>query len=85
VDSGEPEAALSFQSCLALLVVITDLAEEGSQVIIATHSPLLAAAPGAEIWELTDDGIDYPEWNQLDLVRSWRSFLDGPDRFLRHL
>lgn len=81
----EPEAALSFQSCLALLGVIADLAEEGSQVIMATHSPLLAAAPGAEIWELTDEGIDYPEWNQLDLVRNWRSFLDGPDRFLRHL
>ncbi|MFC9832485.1 hypothetical protein ACFVKB_01450 [Rhodococcus sp. NPDC127530] len=37
------------------------------------------------VGENGDDGIDYPEWNQLDLVRNWRSFLDGPDRFLRHL
>ncbi len=35
----EPEAALSFQSCVALLGVLADLAEEGSQVIMATHSP----------------------------------------------
>ncbi|MBP1159980.1 putative ATPase [Rhodococcus sp. PvR099] len=81
----EPEAALSFQSCLALLGVIKDLAAEGSQVIMATHSPVLAACPGAEIWELTEDGIEHPRWDKLDLVRNWRSFLDGPDRFLRHL
>jgi predicted ATPase len=65
--------------------VIKDLAAEGSQVIMATHSPVLAACPGAEIWELTEDGIEYPRWDELDLVRNWRSFLDGPDRFLRHL
>ncbi|MFE5708166.1 hypothetical protein [Rhodococcus koreensis] len=53
LDEPEPEAALSFQSCVALLGVLADLAEEGSHVIMATHSPLLAAAPGAEIWELS--------------------------------
>ncbi|QBJ97812.1 ATPase [Rhodococcus sp. ABRD24] len=81
----EPEAALSFQSCLALLGVITDLAAEGSQVILATHSPLLAACQGADIWELTEDGIEYPAWEELALVRDWRSFLAEPERFLRHL
>ena len=54
----EPEAALSFQSCLALLGVLSDLVAEGSQVIMATHSPLLAACTGADIWELTDTGIE---------------------------
>ena len=43
----EPESALSFQSSLALLVVLDMLREEGSQVIMATHSPLLGALPGA--------------------------------------
>ncbi|QNG18099.1 AAA family ATPase [Rhodococcus triatomae] len=81
----EPEAALSFQSCLALIGVLGDLAAEGSQVILATHSPLLAAVPGARIWELTDGGIEYPEWADTALVRGWRSFLDAPERFLRHL
>ncbi|SDE39671.1 AAA family ATPase [Rhodococcus tukisamuensis] len=81
----EPEAALSFQSCLALLGVISDLVAEGSQVIMATHSPVLAACPGAEIWELTDGGLECPRWDELDVVRNWRSFLDDPQRFLRHL
>ncbi|TSE02207.1 AAA family ATPase [Skermania sp. ID1734] len=81
----EPEAALSFQSCLALLGVVNDLAAEGSQVIMATHSPLLAAVRGAEIWELTDHGIEYRQWDELELVRNWRTFLDAPDRYLRHL
>ena len=81
----EPEAALSFQSCLALIGAINDLVAEGSQVVMATHSPLLAACPGADIWELTDDGIDTPDWDELDIVRSWRRFLDSPEMFLRHL
>ncbi|MBB5912415.1 putative ATPase [Nocardia transvalensis] len=81
----EPEAALSFQSCLALVGVLVDLAAEGSQVIMATHSPLLAACPDAEILELTDEGIEYREWEQLDMVRNWRTFLDSPQQYLRHL
>lgn len=81
----EPEAALSFQSCLALLGVIGDLVAEGSQVIMATHSPVLAACPGADVWELTEAGIERTDWADLDLVRSWRAFLDAPDRYLRHL
>jgi len=81
----EPEAALSFQSCLALLGVIGDLAAEGSQVIMATHSPVLAACPGADVWELTEAGVERTDWAELDLVRSWRAFLDAPDRYLRHL
>ncbi|MBJ8343589.1 AAA family ATPase [Antrihabitans sp. YC2-6] len=81
----EPEAALSFQSCLALLAVFNDLVAEGSQVIMATHSPLLAAFPGADIIELTDSGSEPREWAELDLVRNWRAFLAEPDRYLRYL
>ncbi|RDI68615.1 putative ATPase [Nocardia pseudobrasiliensis] len=81
----EPEAALSFQSCLALVGVLKDLAAEGSQVIMATHSPILAACPDAEILELTADGIEYREWAQLEMVGNWRRFLDAPEAYLRHL
>ena len=81
----EPEAALSFQSCLALLGVLSDLVAEGSQVIMATHSPLLTACTGADIWELTDTGIDARTWAELDVVRYWRAFLDDPQQFLRYL
>jgi predicted ATPase len=47
----EPEAALSFQSCLGLVALLDDLRKEGSQAIVATHSPLLASLPGATLLE----------------------------------
>lgn len=81
----EPEAALSFSSCLALLGLLRDLTDEGSQVIMATHSPLLAACPGATILELGEHGFRRADWDGLDLVTHWRSFLDDPARYLRHL
>ncbi|MFI5777852.1 AAA family ATPase [Nocardia sp. NPDC051570] len=81
----EPEAALSFRSCLALVGVLMDLAAEGSQVVMATHSPILAACPDAEILELTGEGIEYREWDQLEMVREWRTFLEAPRTYLRHL
>ncbi|HST67723.1 MAG TPA: AAA family ATPase, partial [Mycobacteriales bacterium] len=81
----EPEAALSFRSCLALLVLLADAVAAGSQVVLATHSPLLAAAPGARVLELGEDGITAREWAELELVRDWREFLDAPQRWLRHL
>jgi len=81
----EPESALSFQSCLALLVVLDDLRREGSQVVVATHSPLIAALPGAQILELGEHGIRETTWDQLDLLDNWRSYLADPKRWLRHL
>jgi predicted ATPase len=81
----EPESALSFQSSLALLVVLDALRAEGSQAIVATHSPVLAALPGATILELGDWGIRRASWAELDLVQSWRDFLGAPQRWLRHL
>lgn len=57
----------------------------GSQVVIATHSPLLTALPGARILQLDADGIRETDWADLALVQSWRDFLTAPDRYLRHL
>ena len=82
----EPEAALSFRSCLGLLSLLDTMRREGSQVVVATHSPLLTSLPDATLLELGDHGIRQAEgWEDLELVRSWRSFLDAPPRFLRHL
>jgi len=81
----EPEAALSFRSCLALLVLLADAVAAGSQVVMATHSPLLAAAPGAAVLELTGDGFAQRAWEELDLVQDWREFLAAPGRWLHHL
>jgi predicted ATPase len=81
----EPEAALSFTSCLRLLALMGLIADSGSQVLIATHSPLLAAFPGAMVLEFTDSGIEQREWQDLDLVTHWQAFLARPDAYLRHL
>jgi predicted ATPase len=46
---------------------------------------LLAALPDADILELDDTGLHHRDYDDLDLVRNWRNFLDEPQRFLRHL
>lgn len=83
----EPEAGLSFTSQLALLGELLDgpLQEPGAQVVIATHSPILAALPGARILELDEDGIHPRQWDELDMVDHYRRFIEAPERYLRHL
>ena len=65
----EPEAGLSPRSCLALLARMHDLVGEGSQFVIATHSPMLLAYPGALIYELDEDGIAPIAFEDADVVR----------------
>ena len=82
----EPESALSFSGCLALLGVLKQLTEDGrSQVLLSTHSPLLASLPGAQILEAGPWGLRPRQWDDLDLVTNWRNFLNAPERYLRHL
>lgn len=82
----EPESALSFHSCLGLLSLLDTMRSEGSQIIIATHSPLLASLPGATLLELGEHGIRRVDsFGELSLVQDWRLFLGDPQRFLRHL
>lgn len=81
----EPEAALSFQSTLAWLANLAVMVERGTQVLCATHSPVLASLPGAHIMELGDWGIRETSWEELEIVRNHRSFLEDPGRYFRHL
>jgi predicted ATPase len=78
----EPEAALSFTSCLSLIASMRAIVSAGGQVICATHSPLLASMPSAEIFELNEEGIQRADWADLDLVQHWSRFLSAPDRYL---
>ncbi len=78
----EPEAPLSFTSTLSLVATLDALRGNGSQVVVATHSPLLTALPGATIFELTGDGIAPVGWEELDLVGNWRAYLSDPARYL---
>jgi predicted ATPase len=79
----EPEAALSVSGALALLAVVVRAARAGAQFVIATHSPILLACPGARIYELDGDGLRECAYDDLDAVRFTRGFLDAPDRFIR--
>lgn len=82
----EPETALSFASTLALVATLRELASTpGSQVLCATHSPLITALPGATILEVGDWGIRETTWDDLVLVANWRSYLQDPGRYLRHV
>jgi predicted ATPase len=81
----EPESGLAFEALLRLTLVIHRLAAVGAQVICATHSPVLTAMPGAELLLLADDGITPVQWQDLELVASWRHFLADPAAFMRHL
>jgi predicted ATPase len=81
----EPEAALSFTGQLALIQAMLDGIAEGAQFIVATHSPLLMAFPEALLYELDGDGLTEHDYDELEVVQLWRSFLDAPERFLRHL
>lgn len=81
----EPEAALSFTSCLALVELLARLTAAGAQVVCATHSPLLTALPGATILELGEDGFAPAVWEELAIVQHWRGYLADPRRYLRHV
>jgi predicted ATPase len=81
----EPDAPLSFTACLGLAALLHGIAQDGSQAVVATHSPLVAAVPGARILELGDWGIRPARWEELHLVGAWRRFLAEPDSYFRHL
>ncbi|GAB18704.1 hypothetical protein GOEFS_062_00130 [Gordonia effusa NBRC 100432] len=82
----EPEAALSPRGCLAVMAMLAELVDEQCQIIIATHSPILLALPGATILEISDDGqIEEVAYDDVTPVRITRDFLTEPERYLRHL
>jgi predicted ATPase len=81
----EPDAALSFTGTLSLVATLGDLVAGGAQVLIATHSPVLAALPGARLLEVGDWGLRVAEWPDLELTANWRDFLQDPQAFLRYL
>jgi predicted ATPase len=81
----EPEAALSPQGQLAMLARMHELVAAGSQLVIATHSPILLSFPGARIYELSETGIAPVAYDDTETVTLYRSFLARPDAYHRHL
>ncbi|MFI1825329.1 ATP-binding cassette domain-containing protein [Streptomyces sp. NPDC020412] len=81
----EPEAALSFTSCLQLVGLMHELGKSGAQIVCATHSPILASTPGADIVEVGDHGFQRARWEELELVDHWRRYMSNPNAYLRHI
>jgi predicted ATPase len=82
----EPEAALSPQRQLAFLRIIHDLAAPGhAQFIIASHSPILMAYPGATLFEFTDSGIWEVAYRNTEHYLITKDFLNAPERILKYL
>lgn len=81
----EPEAALSPARQMSLLVELDRLVRAGSQLIIATHSPILMSYPGAQVIELTEAGFSDVPYRETEHYRLMKLFLDSPERMLHLL
>ena len=81
----EPEAPLSPQSQLALMVMLQEMIAQDSQFVIATHSPILLAFPGAAIYSFDHLPPSVVPYDELEHVVLTREFLNAPERYLRAL
>lgn len=81
----EPEAALSLRGCLALIRRMHELVADGSQFVVATHSPIILGYPDARIYVLSEDGIAETPYEETEQYELTRSFLDDRNRFLHYL
>ena len=81
----EPEAALSPMRQLSMLIRMHELAKQGSQFIIATHSPILMAYPESHIYSLTQEGIRESELEETEHYQTTKLFFENRDRLFHHL
>ena len=81
----EPEAALSPQRQLTLLMEIDRCAKGGAQFIIATHSPILLGLPGAQILTFDDGPIHPCEYEDTDSYQVMSAFINHREQLLSRL
>lgn len=81
----EPEAALSPSRIMTLICEIHRLVNCRSQFIIATHSPILMAYPGAQILEFSENGICEVDYRRTEHYQLTRRFLENPEAMLKRL
>lgn len=81
----EPESALSVSSQLNMMVRMKELVEQASQFIIATHSPILLAYPGADIYQVSEDGLTQVAFEDTDQFRLTKLFINSYQRVLVEL
>ena len=81
----EPEAALSPQRQLTLLAHMAGMAAEGSQFIVATHSPILLGIPDAQILQFDEGGVAPCAYEDTESYQITRLFLDNRASLLHQL
>lgn len=81
----EPEAALSPQRQMSLLVRMDELIKQKSQFIIATHSPILLAYPNAKIIQISEKWFEQVSYKDTDHYNLYKTFLDNPEYMLKKL
>jgi predicted ATPase len=81
----EPEAPLSPLRQVGLIALLKQMVDQQAQFIIATHSPILLAYPGAIIYSFDTIPVRQVRYNDLEHVTLTRSFLNNPDSYLKHL
>jgi predicted ATPase len=81
----EPETPLSPTRQLAFIAMMRDMIKQGCQFVIATHSPIIMAYPGARILDFDVVPPKQVPYDELEHVRILKAFLDNPETFLRRL
>ena len=81
----EPETPLSAINQYQLVVLITDLVRSGSQVIIATHSPIIMALKDAKIYNFSEDKIEEVKYEDIESVSFMKHFLNDKDNFINRI
>lgn len=81
----EPEAALSPQRQITLLLEICESAKKGSQFFIVTHSPILLGIPDAEILTFDDGKIHACAYEETDSYQVTEMFINNRKQILDRL
>lgn len=81
----EPEAALSPLRQMSMLARIHELANQGSQFIISTHSPIIMAYHDARIIQLTEEGMGEATLEETSQYSTMKQFFEDRERLLHHL
>ena len=81
----EPESALSPQRQLAVLALLYHLGQEGSQLIIATHSPILLGLPEAAIYSFDGEAVHPVSYEETESYQVTKMFLTRREQMLEEL
>ena len=81
----EPEAALSPNGLMRLISRLHELTKDGSQFIVATHSPILLTYPHADIFEISANGLVKTSYQDTSHYLLTRYYLNNPERLMAEL